>query len=90
MKNILITTKHRGVWFAQVEQGTDLTPTTLTGLKNCRCAIYWATKNGLQELCKVGPNSNSRISDASGIEVIHDVTAVFSVTDEAAAQWLNG
>lgn len=27
MKNILITTAHRGVFFAQTEEGTDLTAT---------------------------------------------------------------
>lgn len=89
MKNILITTAHRGVWFAQVDPKKNLTSKTLTGLKNCRMAIYWNTKNGLQELATIGPNSGSKISVASGIEVVHDVTAVFSVTKDAAAKWLS-
>lgn len=89
MKSILITTAHRGVWFAQVEIGADLTQRTLINLKNCKMAIYWNTKNGLQELASVGPNSGSKISVASEIEVVHDVTAVFSVTPEAEAIWLS-
>lgn len=89
MKNILITTVHRGVWFAQVEPNADLTSRTLTNLKNCKMAIYWNTKSGLQELAVIGPNSGSKISVASEIEVVHDVTAVFSVTDEAAKVWLS-
>lgn len=89
MKNILITTAHRGVWFAQVDPSTDLSLRTLTGLKKCRMAIYWNTKKGLQELAAIGPNSGSKISVASGIEVIHDVTAIFEVTDEAAKVWLS-
>ena len=89
MKNILVTTKHSGVWFAQVEEGKDLTTETLTDLKNCRMAIYWNTKNGLQELCTVGPNPGSRISHASDIEVLHYVTAVFSVSDEAAQNFIS-
>jgi len=89
MKSILITTAHRGVWFAQVTADADLTQKTLTGLKNCRMAIYWNTKKGLQELAAIGPNSGSKISVASGIEVIHDVTAVFTVSEEAAAVWLS-
>lgn len=48
MKNILITTQHIGVFFAQVEEGTDLTQKMLTNLRNCRMAIYWATKYGVQ------------------------------------------
>lgn len=89
MKNIIITTKHRGVWFAQVEQDKDLTQTTLTNLKNCRMAIRWNTTGGLQELCAVGPNSGSKIGHTSDIEVLHDITAVFSVTDQAAEKWMS-
>lgn len=89
MKNILITTKHRGVWFAQVEQDKDITQTTLTNLKNCRMAIRWNTTGGLQELCGVGPNSGSKIGHTSDIEVMHDITAVFSVTDQAAEKWMS-
>lgn len=88
MKNILITTKHRGVWFAQVEDGEDLTSTTLTNLKNCRMAIYWGTQRGLHQLCETGPTESSRISAPADIEVLHDVTAVFSVTQQAAEVWI--
>lgn len=89
MKNVLITTKHRGVWFAQVSPKKDLTTTTLTGLKNCKMAIYFGTTNGLQQLCKTGPTADSIISDPSDIDVLHDITAVFAVTNEAAAKWLS-
>ena len=87
-RNILITTKHRGVWFAQVPADKDLTPTTLTDLKNCRMAIYWGTTRGLQQLCETGPTENSKISAPADIPVLHDITAVFSVTDQATEQWL--
>ena len=86
MKNILITTKHRGVWFAQVDKKKDLTPTTLTDLKNCKMAIRWGTTNGIQQLCDTGPTNNSKISKSSDIAVLHDVTAVFDVTDKAAEE----
>lgn len=35
MKKLLITTKHRGVFFAQAPEGTDITDTKILGLKNC-------------------------------------------------------
>jgi len=89
MKNILVTTAHRGVWFAQVEDGTDLTPKTLTNLKNARMAIYWGTTRGLQQLCETGPTETSRISAPADIEVLHDITGVFSVTETASAVWLS-
>lgn len=88
LKNVLITTQHRGVWFCQVEESADLTQKTLTGLKNCRMAIYWGTEKGLQQLCKTGPTSSSKISDVADISVLHDITAVFDVTDQAAAVWM--
>lgn len=87
MKNVLITTQHRGVWFAQVDENMDLTKKTLTDLKNCRMAIYWGTQKGLQQLCETGPTPSSKISSPSDILALHDVTGVFSVTDEAAEKW---
>ena len=86
-KQVLITTKHRGVWYAEVEENVDLTATTLTNLKNCRMAIYWGTTKGLHELCETGPTNSSRISAPADIEVLHDVTAVFIVTPQAAEVW---
>jgi len=88
MKSILITTQHRGVFFAQVEESTDLTAKMLTNLKNCRMAIYWATTKGVMELASEGPNKNSKIGAPADVDVIHDVTAVFIVSDKAAEKWL--
>lgn len=89
MKSVLITTHHRGVWYAEVDPKADLTPKTLTNLKNCRMAIYWGTKKGLHQLCETGPTESSRISAPSDIDVLHDVTAVFAVTKQAAKAWKN-
>lgn len=87
MKSILLTTEHRGVWYAEVEDDKDLTATTLTDLKNCKMAIYWGTKKGLHELCDDGPNGTSRISATTDIPVMHKVTAVFSLTEKAIKAW---
>lgn len=87
MKNILITTQHRGVFFAQVEDNTDLTLKTMTNLKNCRMAIYWGTTKGVMQLASDGPTSSSKIGAPAGVDVMHDITAVFSVSDNAAAKW---
>jgi len=88
MKNYLITTKHRGVWFAQIEEGKDITSETLTDLYNCRMAIKWGTEDGLQQLCNTGPTERTKMSSVSDIAVLHHVTAVFNVTDKAALKWL--
>lgn len=86
-RHILITTARRGVWYAQVEDNQDLTPTTLQNLRNARMAIYWGTNRGIHQLCETGPTDQSRISAPADILVLHEVTAVFTVTDQAAALW---
>ncbi|QKZ15158.1 DUF6948 domain-containing protein [Spirosoma sp. KUDC1026] len=87
MKQVLITTEHRGVWYAEVAETADLTATTLTDLKNCRMAIYWGTTKGLHELCQTGPTSSSKISSPADILVLHKVTGVFAITEAAAEKW---
>ena len=87
LKSIIITTKHRGVWYAEVPKDKDLTPTILTGLKNCRMAIKWGTTKGLQQLADTGPTENTKISPPTDIEVLHDVTAVFLVKEKAKSVW---
>lgn len=86
-KAIIVTTKHRGVFYAEVATDADLTPTSLTDLKNCRMAIRWNTTRGLMELAEDGPNAGSKISAHADIAVLHDVTAVFEVTEKAKAAW---
>lgn len=87
MKSILITTLHRGVFFGLVPDDQDMTAKTMA-LKSARCAIRWATTGGVAELASVGPNSNSRIGTSADIEAIHDITAVWRVTDEAREKWM--
>lgn len=87
MKNILVTTQHRGVFFGQVEDNADLSQKVIINIKNCRMAIHWGTKKGIMELASDGPNSNSKIGAAADVDILHDVTAVFSVSDKAAEKW---
>lgn len=72
MKNVLITTQHRGVFFAQIDetqleeykkrhQTDTAAPKHLVDLKNCRMAIYFGTSRGVMELADTGPTSSSRI-----------------------------
>lgn len=89
MKALLITTKHRGVFYAEAQSNADLTQSTLTDLKNCRMAIRWNTTKGLMELAEDGPNEKSKISSPANIAVLHDVTAVFEVTEKAKAAWIS-
>lgn len=89
MLNILLTTKHRGVFVAQVDEDTDLTKKTLTNLKNGKMVIKWRNREGLQGIANYGPTENCKLSAMSDIPVIHDVTAIFAITDKAAQKiWI--
>jgi len=89
MKNILVTTVHRGVFFAQVDDNADLTSKEkLVNLKNCRMAIYFGTTKGVLQLAETGPTASSKIGSRADIDVLHDITGVFSVTDKAAEIWM--
>lgn len=86
--SVLITTEWRGVFYAEVDPRTDFTQRTLTNLRNVRMAIYWGTTRGVQELAHTGPTSKSRIAAPSDWPVVHGVTGVQFVTDEARAKWI--
>lgn len=88
MKNILVTTAHRGVFAGQVEDDQDLTAKSMP-LKNARMAIYWGTTKGVMELADTGPTVKSRISALADIPWLHDITAVFAVSDQAWGKWQN-
>ena len=86
MKAIMVTTQHRGVFFGFVPDDQDMTARTMS-LKDARMAIYWATTKGVAELAHVGPNASSKIGSPADIPALHDITAVWSVTDAAVAKW---
>ena len=87
LKPVILCTQHRGVFFGFITQGTDLTQRTLTDIKGARMAIYWGTDRGVMQLAESGPTSKSKIGAAATIDVLHDITAVFAVSPEAAKKW---
>jgi len=86
MKPVLITTKHRGVFAGLVPLDQDMSA-ELVALKCARMAIKFGTTRGLMELCETGPTSLSRISATADIPGLRDITAIFSITDDAWAKW---
>lgn len=82
-RKVLVTTKHRGVFYGTEEklEGDKIT------LLNARCAIYWATKKGFLELASDGPNSSSKIGAVASRIELYDVTSIAEVSGPAAARW---
>jgi len=79
---VIVCTEHRGVFFGYAEEtgGTEIK------LANARMAIAFGTTRGVMELAETGPTSRSKVSARADIDV-RKVTAVFEVTQEAAAKW---
>lgn len=86
MKPVLVTTQHRGVFAGLVPPDQDMNARTVA-LKNAKMAIRWGTTRGVMELAHTGPNSSSRISLPADIPALHDVTAIFDISEEAWEKW---
>lgn len=86
MKPVLVTTQHRGVFAGLVPANQDMTARTVA-LQGAKMAIYWGTTKGVMELAQTGPTSKSRISAAADIPALHDVTAIFTISEEAWQKW---
>jgi len=81
---VLVTTKHRGVFFGHA---TNTAGDTIT-LKRCRNCIYWsADVKGFLGLATHGPTNGCRIGPAADIVELRDITSVSDVSAEAVKQW---
>ena len=86
MKAILVTTEHRGVFYGEVPVDQDMNARTMA-LNNARMAIKWGTTKGVAQLAHTGPTSDSKIGSPANLPALHDITAVWEVTDEAREKW---
>jgi hypothetical protein len=83
-QNVLITTKHRGVFFGRY-QSHEGTTFTISNARNC---IYWSKDTrGFLGLASAGPSEHCRIGPKVNELTLFDVTSVSPVTDKAAERW---
>lgn len=83
---VMVTTKHRGVFFGYLnERPAD----DVIVLDRARMAVYWsADLKGVPGLASHGPTSGCRISHALTKPVeLRGVTGVFGVSEEAVERW---
>ena len=83
---VLVTTKHRGVFAGEISDDQDLSAQAMP-LKRARMAIRFGTTRGLLQLAETGPTGMSNISAPADIAMLHDITAIFAISDEAWAKW---
>lgn len=82
MRKVLVTTKHRGVFYGECDG--DLAETMT--LRNARNVVYWAPgTRGFLGLAAAGPAAGSKIGPAVPMLEIAGVTSVAQCTDAAAA-----
>ena len=86
MRNVIVTTRHRGVFAGQIEDDQYVNAEIIS-LKNARMAIHWGTTKGFMQLAETGPTSSSKISAKADIPSLRDITGVFDITDEAWEKW---
>lgn len=86
MKPVLVTTAHRGVFAGLIDDDQDLTAKAMP-LKQARMAIYWGTTKGVMELADTGPTPSSRIGAPADVPMLHDITALFAISDKAWEKW---
>lgn len=80
---VLVTTKHRGVFFGYA---TDTDGKTIR-LRAARLCVYWSPDmKGFMGLAALGPSSTCRIGPPADI-TLRDISSVSEVTAEAVKRW---
>ena len=84
---VLVTTKHRGVFFGTLVEDNDDRVT----LKDARNCVSWNVETrGFLGLAATGPKPGCRIGPAVPSLTLSGVTSVARCTDEAALLWESG
>jgi hypothetical protein len=86
---IVVTTKHRGVFFGRFvrafEGGKHIE------LKDARNCLYWSSDvRGFLGLAASGPDKSSRVGPAVDIPQLRDVTCTAKCSKEAIMAWEAG
>lgn len=86
MKPVIVTTKHRGVFFGYLKED-DKAPSQLT-LTNARNCLYWsADVGGFLGLAAIGPTSGCRIGKKVSELKLYDITSTTLVEEDAVKKW---
>lgn len=83
-KYVVVTTKHRGVFFGRLETD-DGEKVKLA--EACNCLKWGAETKGFLGLAAKGPTANSRVGPAVPELVLYGVTSVSLCTDKAREVW---
>lgn len=82
---VLVTTKHRGVFFGYAER-KDTAPVSIE-LKRMRNCIAWRGLKGFLELTTDGPGSACRVGPPAVSGTLFDITGIWDVEPKAVEAW---
>ncbi len=83
---VIVTTKHRGVFFGYVT-GETLGKRALRLLRARNCVYWSAATKGFVGLSVTGPADGSRVGPATPSLDVSNVTSVADCTEEAVQRW---
>lgn len=86
---VMVTTKHRGVFFGYLDGEPEQDSIELSKARMC---VYWsADVKGVLGLASGGPSDGCRVTHALTEPVtLYDVTGVFGVSEDAVQRWEKG
>lgn len=84
-RQVIITTERRGVFYGTLESYDEKARTAV--LSDCIMAIRWGTTDGLFQLCKTGPTTQSKLSLSAPRGRFELVECVLDVLPEAEQAW---
>ena len=84
---VMVTTKHRGVFFGYAPNGHEAMRTGIITLKRCRNCVQWRRLKGFLALAVSGPSDHCRVGPAACEAELEGVTACVKVLPEAAQRW---
>lgn len=89
MRAVVVTTKHRGVFFGYLAEGAD---GKVVEVEKARMCVYWsADVRGVLGLASTGPSDTCKVTQCLSEPMkIYDVTAIMGASTEAAERWERG
>lgn len=85
MKPMIVTTKHRGVFFGYGDTESKAKTIQLNQAQMC---VYWSeAMHGVMGLAAQGPDDQCRIGPVVPTLTLHDVTSIMMVTPKAEDAW---
>ena len=84
-QKVVVTTKHRGVFFGELVKNNAPEYVEIKNGKNC---VYWEQSlHGFIGLASSGPNNKCRVGPSADLITLYDVTSIVVCTAQAIENW---